>query len=136
MITFKELLGNHTVAEVPISHQHNLEELLVCVNKFRADYGKPMRVTSPYRSIQDHLRIYAAKGITDQSKIPMKSKHLFGLAVDFADPDGSLYAWAKAHEDKLAEYGIWAELDTKGWLHCQCVPYGSFTEGKSRFFKP
>lgn len=136
MITFKELLGNNSLADTSIEIQHNLEELLKAVNKLRTEWGKPMTITSGLRSIQDHLRIYAAKGITDQSKIPMKSKHLFGLAVDFADPDGSLYTFALANQDKLAEYGIWCELDTKGWLHCQCVPYGSFTEGKSRFFKP
>lgn len=136
MITFKELLGNNSITDTSIETQHNLEELLKAVNKLRAEWGKPMRVTSGYRSLQDHLRIYSQKGITDQSKIPMKSKHLFGLAVDFADPDGSLYAFALANQDKLAEWGIWCEEGTKGWLHCQCVPYGSYTEGKSRFFKP
>lgn len=136
MITFKELLGNNSIVDVDTNIQHNLEDLLKASNKLRAEWGKPMTVTSGLRSMVEHLRIYSQKGVTDKSKIPMKSKHLSGLAVDFADPDGSLYAWAKAHEDKLAEWGIWCELDTKGWLHCQCVPYGSYTEGKSRFFKP
>jgi len=141
MISFKELLSGHLISEVPILHQLNLEELLVCVNKLRTGWGKPLFVTSSYRSMQDHLRIYSQiasrKGIDfDASKVPMRSNHLFGNAVDFADPDGSLYAWAYANQDKLAEWGIWCEVGTKGWLHCQRVPYGSYQTGKSRFFNP
>ena len=136
MIAYIELLSGHNVADIPINQQHNLEELLIVVNKLRAEWSKPLTVTSGYRSLQDHLRIYAAKGISDRSKIPMQSKHLVGNAVDFADPDESLYAWAFANQAKLTEWGIWCELGTKGWLHCQRVPYGSWVEGKSRFFKP
>lgn len=136
MISYKELLSGHNVSDLPIAHQHNLEDLLKAVNKLRAAWGKPLTVTSGYRSQQDHLRIYAAKGITDPSKIPMQSKHLFGLSVDFADPDGSLYAWAYANTDKLEEWGIWCEEGTKGWLHCQIVPYGSYKKGGSRWFLP
>ena len=133
MISYKELLSGHNVSDLPIAHQHNLEDLLKAVNKLRAAWGKPLKVTSGYRSQQDHLRIYAAKGITDPSKIPMQSKHLFGLAVDFADPDGSLYDWAYATDSTadLAAWGIWCEEGTKGWIHCQCVPPRS----GSRFFK-
>lgn len=137
-ISFKEIMGSHTIAEISMEHQHNIEELLKCVNKLRKEYGKPLMVTSGYRSMQEHLVIYSKKGITDKSKIPMKSKHLYGFAVDFADPDGTLYAWAQEMDKngKLAEWGIWCESGTFGWLHCQCVPYGSYSEGKSRFFLP
>jgi hypothetical protein len=140
-ISYKELLSGHTLSEIPINHQHNLEQLLVCINKLRNAWGKPMIVTSGYRLMQDHLRIYSQiaskKGIDfDASKVPMGSNHLKGLAVDFADSDGSLYLWANNNQDKLKEWGIWCEKDTKGWLHCQCVPYGSYKEGKSRFFNP
>lgn len=45
--------------------------------------NKPVIVTSGYRSMAHHLRIYAEKGITDKSKIPMGSYHLTGKAVDF-----------------------------------------------------
>lgn len=135
-ISLKELFSGHVISDIPISHQHNLEILLIAVNKLRSEWGKPMTVSSGYRSEQDHIRIYTSKGITDRSKIPMSSKHLFGLAVDFADPDGSLYKWAFEHQDKLAEWGIWCEAGTNGWLHCQCVQYGSYKPGSSRFFNP
>lgn len=138
MITFKELLGSHNVAEVPIAHQHNLEELLICVNKLRAAYGKPMIVTSPYRSMQEHLRIYATKGITDPAKIPMKSNHLSGNAVDFADPNQELQVWCKNNEPLIRSFGLWME-DFKyspNWCHFQSKPYKSFKEGGSLWFQP
>ena len=136
MVTYNELLNGNSISDVDIKTQQNLEALLVCINKLRQAWGKPLTVTSGLRTIQQHLRIYAKKGITDRSLIPMKSKHLFGQAVDFADKDGSLYKWAFNNQDKLQEWGIWCEEGTQGWLHCQYVPYGSYTQGKSRFFKP
>ena len=45
--------------------------------------NKPIIITSGYRSMAHHLKIYAEKGITDKSKIPMGSYHLQGKAVDF-----------------------------------------------------
>jgi uncharacterized protein YcbK (DUF882 family) len=122
-ITYNELLHGHLLSDVPMAHQFNLEELLIAVNKLRDFWGKPMLVTSGYRSMQDQLRINPAA---------TASNHLIGCAVDFVDPDGALYAFAFANQDKLAEFGIWCEADTVGWLHCQCVPPRS---GK-RFFKP
>lgn len=135
-VTFKEILSGTMINDVPINHQHNLEDLLKRVQLLREAWGKPLIVTSGYRSEQQHLRIYSQKGITDKSKIPMKSKHLVGLAVDFADPDGLLYAWIKLNEHKLEKWGLWCEEGTQGWIHCQCVPYASYLPGKSRFFKP
>lgn len=136
MVSFKELLSGEMISDVPMAHQHNLEELLKAVNLLRAEWGSPLTVTSGYRTMQKHLQIYSRKGITDKALIPMKSKHLSGLAVDFADPTGNLYQWAKSNEHILEKCGIWCEEGTKGWLHCQCVPYGSYEQGKSRFFKP
>lgn len=141
MITFKELIGDISISDIPIDHQHNLEILLKYANKLRAAYGKPMIITSGYRTIQDHIRIYSQlasrKGIEfDRSKVPMKSRHLFGLACDILDKDGSLYKWAESNEKILEDCGLWCEKDTNGWLHIQCVPYGSYREGKSRFFIP
>lgn len=137
MISYKELLGKHNVAELPIAHQHNLEDLLKAVNKLRAEWGKPLIVTSGYRSEQDHLRIYsqiaAKKGVQfDASKVPMGSNHLIGCAADFSDPDGSLYKWAYFNTKKLEEWGIWCEMHTDGWVHCQIRP----PKSGFRFFKP
>lgn len=135
MITFNELLSGNPLSSIPINHQHNLEELLKKVNLLRKEWGKPLRVTSGYRSTQHHKDIYRSKGVPDD-KIPMGSRHLSGRAVDFADPDGSLYKWAWENQDKLTTWGLWAEQGTNGWLHIQSIPYGSYKEGGPRFFKP
>lgn len=134
MITFNELIKGNSIADIPIAHQHNLEELLKKINVIRAAYGKPMTVTSGYRSMQDHLRIYSTKGITDKSKIPMQSKHLYGQAVDISDADGKLKEWVKVNVAKLEEAGLYCEdfAYTKTWLHFQILPPKS---GK-RFFIP
>lgn len=135
MITYNELIKGNFINDIPVAHQQNLEELLKCVNKLRTAWGKPLIVTSGYRSLQKHLDIYASKGIKPP-KVPMGSRHLSGLACDFADPTGELYAWALLNEPLLEECGLWCESGTANWLHVQCVPYGSYKPGKSRFFKP
>ena len=132
MITMKEIVGRPR--NLPVEHKANIEKLLVAVNILREQYGKPLQVTSGYRSLEQHLAIYAAKGITDKKKIPMKSKHLEGLAVDFADPKGLLQNWILANEDLMEEIGLYFEdfAYTKNWVHVQIVPPKS---GK-RFFIP
>jgi hypothetical protein len=96
----------------------------------------PMIATSGVRSKAEHLRVYAEKGITDLTKIPMNSKHLIGAAIDIADPDGKHMEWCIAEEEFLYEVGIWIERGTKGWVHFQCEKYASWVEGKTIFFNP
>lgn len=112
----------------------NIDQLLIAINKIRSAYGKPMKVTSGWRSLTDHLRIYREKGITDMIKIPLKSKHLSGQAVDVSDPNKELQRWCKANEDILEDAGLWLEdfSATPNWVHFQCVPPKS---GK-RWFMP
>ncbi len=133
MITLKELLGKYTVADIPHSDQLHLEELLKRINMIRSAYGKPMTVTSCYRSQQDHLRIYRAKGVPD-NKIPMGSAHLSGCAVDISDPNKELQAWCLANVSELEKAELWCEdfSATSNWVHFQIYPPRS---GK-RFFLP
>lgn len=133
-ITFKELIKNNNVSDIPIIHQHNLEEVQRRVNYIEDAYGKHLSVTSGYRTIQDHLRIYSAKGITDKSKIPMKSLHLSGAAVDVYDSTSELKAWINANIKVLEDIGLWCEdfASTPTWVHFQISPPRS----GSRFFKP
>lgn len=134
MIKMEELLKGVELESLPAEHQANLLKLLEKLNKLRAAYGKPLNVSSGYRSESDHLRIYKEKGITDKSKIPMKSRHLYGLACDFADPKQELQKWIKDNVKLMEEIGLWIEdfSATKTWTHCQSVPPAS---GK-RFFMP
>lgn len=131
----KELMGRPM--QIPAEHQANLDDLLIKLNKLREAYGKPLQVTSGYRTLEHHLAIYAAKGITDRAKIPMQSRHLFGLAVDVVpieDPIEHLHDWILAHEPLMADIGLWFEdfKYTTTWVHTQSIPPAS---GK-RFFIP
>lgn len=135
MLSIKEFLKPGVAfSSLPADVQVNLLELCKRMNTVRAAYGKPMTVTSGLRTIAEHLAIYKAKGITDQAKIPMKSKHLSGEAVDIADAKGVLKAWCLANVAVLEAAGLWCEdfSATPTWLHFQCVPPKS---GK-RFFLP
>lgn len=134
MISLQELLKSTPFDTLPQDHRFNLTILLKKINVIRQAYGKPMTVTSGYRSMADHLRIYRQKGITDKSKIPMKSNHLSGRAVDIADSNGELKKWVLANVHLLEQTGLWCEdFDyTSGWTHFQTV---APTSGK-RFFKP
>jgi uncharacterized protein YcbK (DUF882 family) len=71
--------------KVPHDVMLNLMELAQALEKVRTKLGnRPMTITSGYRSMDDHLRIYREElGITDLKKIPMKSYHLKGMAADF-----------------------------------------------------
>lgn len=138
-ISLKELLGKYEFKDLPSDHQGNLMILLERINKIRTAYGKPMSVSSGYRSMEDHIAIYKKiagqkRIVFDESKVPKASKHLYGQAVDIADPDESLAKWVRENVKLLEEIGLWIEDQeyTKGWEHFQCLPPKS---GK-RFFIP
>jgi uncharacterized protein YcbK (DUF882 family) len=134
MITIKELLSNQAKFEdLDKDVQANLNELFLKVNIVRKEYGKPMIVTSGLRTKKHHLEIYARKGIYPP-KVPMKSNHLFGRAVDFADGDGKLKKWILANIKLMEEIGLYMEdfNATKTWVHFQINP----PKSGNRFFKP
>ena len=105
--------------------EKNLEKLLRGVNKFRAVYGKSMKVTSGYRPAAINATVKGAA---------KKSNHMVCLAVDFADSDGKLAEYCLNNLKLLEEFGIWIEdpAFTKGWVHMQVVPPRS----GNRVFKP
>lgn len=134
MISMTELLSGQCTFEACTDEQKkNLNILLEKVNKVRVAYGKPMTVTSGLRTMKHHLEIYAKKG-QFPPHVPMKSNHLFGRAVDFADGNGELKKWVMNNLPLMEEIGLWMEdfSATKTWLHVQINPPAS---GK-RFFKP
>lgn len=133
MLSLSELLSGHPESSIPAEHLANLNLLLAKVNIIRSKWNQPMTVTSGYRSLAEHLAIYAKKGITDQSKIPMKSKHLYGQAVDIYDPDLSLTKWLKENNSQvLVDAGLWCEEGNKNWVHFQILPPNS----GNRWFLP
>ena len=101
------------------------QDLLMRVNKVRLAYNQTMTVTSGVRTWADHLRIYAAKGITDLAKIPQHSHHLETIidsaAVDIADPGLKITTWLKANPNILEAAGLYCEEGNDSWVHFQNI---------------
>lgn len=131
-ITMKELLVKYTEAISNPEILDNLKQLHKKINKLRKRYGKPLIVTSGLRSLKHHIEIY--KKNHPGQEVPMKSKHLFGQAVDISDKKGKLKEWCKKNEDFLVEEGFYMEAfsHTSDWVHFQIVPPAS----GNRYFIP
>jgi uncharacterized protein YcbK (DUF882 family) len=138
MISMSEILKNVDFNSLPQDHKNNLHILLDRINQIRDLYGKPMIITSGYRSHDDQIRIYAQKGITDISKIPMGSCHLKAAACDVSDQNQEFQKWCLDHVSELENIGVWFEdfSKTKNWAHVQILPYASWKSGKSLWFMP
>lgn len=127
--TVQELLsaGSHKwkESEVDAVTLRNLDDLCRKLNKL--GYIPPMRATSCLRSLADQKRINPSA---------MGSSHLYGCAVDIADPDGKLKSWLQTDAGNLAliNCGLWAEdyKSTPTWVHLQTYVPKSF----NRVFKP
>lgn len=144
MIWLRELIGSTPWVSIEPDHQFNLQQLHYKLNLVRQLYSRPMIVTSGYRSMEDHLRIYneinykRKKSGESELKVPLKSMHLRGAAADIADPFRLLAKWIKQNEERLEEWGLWmedleaTENGENSWCHFQIYPPKS---GK-RFFFP
>jgi hypothetical protein len=101
----------------------NLEDLVRKVNAL--GYQPPMLASSCLRSLKDQQRINPSA---------MGSSHLYGAAVDVADPKGELAKWLLENSYKLETYGLWMENPekTKGWVHLQIYA----TKSMTRIFNP
>lgn len=129
--TVKELLnaGSHKwkESEVDTVTLRNLDDLVRKLNAL--GYQPPMRATSCLRSLADQKRINPSA---------MGSSHLYGCAVDIADPNGFLADWLECNPNKLVECGLWMEdpKSTHGkngnWTHLQSYAPRSM----NRIFKP
>lgn len=85
------------------------------VNRLLDEFGEDRHVNSGWRPKAVNAAVpNAAK----------TSKHTTCEACDISDDDGSLDAWCLAHQDKLAEIGLWLEspASTPRWAHVQIVP--------------
>lgn len=125
--TVEELLraGSHKwdKKDVDMVILRNLEDLCRKVNAL--GYGPAVLASSCLRSLADQKRI---------NPKAMGSSHLYGCAVDGADPDGKLAKWVKANKKKLEDCGLWVENPEKtpGWVHFQTLAPKSM----SRIFNP
>ena len=120
----------------------NAIDLIEKINSLDCPF--PRFVSSFIRSPARQIEIYKQKarnkkvpfenGVFDISKVPLKSQHLFGRAIDIKDTDGKLKKWLLNNVDKMERAGLYAEdfKFTKTWVHLQSTPVKS---GK-RFFIP
>lgn len=125
--TVKELLnaGTHKwkESEVDTVTLRNLEDLCRKINAL--GYQPPMRASSCLRSLKDQQRINPSA---------MGSSHLYGSAVDIADPKGELKKWLETRYGELVNCGLYMEdpKSTPTWVHLQIYAPKSM----NRIFKP
>lgn len=130
--------------KVPHDHLENMEHLLAALNPIEEVWiekgNNPWVVTSGYRTMVEHVRIYTEKNAKRKKEkmkpvpIPMRSQHLKGNAVDIDDPKQDLKFFIAENLELFEEAGIYFEVfsHSNGYVHMQRVPP---TSGK-RFFIP
>lgn len=130
MILIKELCSIYDY--IPEDHKLNLSHLHYCLNSIRAHYGKPITITSGYRTAKEHEAIYARKNEERLYKnlspipVPMMSWHLCGAAADLADPTGELLSFIQENMALINRLDLYFEDPSVtrpgtpgGWIHCQ-----------------
>lgn len=102
----------------------NALELIDRVNILLSEFGQERKVNSGWRPPEVNGKTPGAAPL---------SKHMKGLAIDLADPEGDLDEWCMDNLDSLERIGLWMEhpAATKGWCHLQSLPPRS---GKRVFY--
>lgn len=129
--------------QIPLEHQENLRKLCEELLPLREACNFPWIVTNGYRTLEHHEEIYHVKNELRMKAglmpvhIPMGSAHLFGNAVDIADPNKKLQHWLLDHLDMLEDQGIYCEsFDAcqfpSPWVHFQRIA----PKSGRRFFEP
>ena len=93
----------------------NALELIARANLLLKEFGQERKINSGWRPPEVNGKTPGAA--------PM-SKHMAGLAIDLADPEGDLDEWCMDNLEALERIGLWMEHPacTKGWAHFQSVP--------------
>lgn len=130
MISIEELYLSKDLGRIDHDTMLNLGQLHYRLNFIRKLWAQPMMITSGFRTPEEQMVIYQAKGLPPK----MGSAHLDGAAADISDPDGKLKRWILDHLDVVEALNLYFEdFDyTKGWIHAQLWSPAS---GK-RFFIP
>jgi hypothetical protein len=118
------------------NQKSNLYILAEKLSKLENIFGSLFKITSGLRSMEDQFRIYAERGITDPTKIPVHSQHLLGNAADIYDPHKTLQEFLLSEKGLivLEDLGLYCEdfSCTPNWTHLQNAAPAS----KKRFFLP
>lgn len=129
MISMKEIC-KHSFDGLDPDVECNLIRLHFVLNSIRAHYGKPLTITSGYRTLEEHLKIYEER----KKPAPMGSLHLVGAAADIDDPQCQLKSWILDHVSLMGNLEVYLEAfdDTPTWVHVQIYP----PKSEKRFFEP
>jgi hypothetical protein len=139
-------LGNLPEDKLTDEVKQNLVKTFRWMDTVREILGIPIKVHLAFRSMAYHLDLY--RRLNEQRKkqgkpdlrVPMKSAHLMGNAVDFSSDMGKGSVGANCDEIKsimkprLEELKLRLEDNGKGanWIHLDSNPPGP----SGRFFKP
>lgn len=134
------LMGRVKLTELSAEIIGNVNTIVPRVNDILEKFCEERKVSSGFRTMKDHKRIYEEKNAKRKAQglpelpVPMSSRHLIGAAVDIEDADGKLKAWVAKNIEILKDIGLWCEHfdSTPTWVHFQCLPPSS---GK-RIFLP
>ena len=106
-------------APMPLSVRVNIERLANNLQALRDEIGKPITITSGYRSVE-HTRALMKRGV----KTSLNSQHVLGTAADFKVAGLSpkhvatvievLIAEGKMEEGGLKAYRSWVHYDCAG----------------------
>jgi hypothetical protein len=113
------LMGRAKLEDLTPEQVGNINTLIPKINELLERYGKPVKMTSGYRSPADQQRI--------NPKAP-GSMHTRGAAIDLWTDDKSFTYWVLMHLDYLIELGLYIEDPSHtskglgGWIHCQIIP--------------
>lgn len=122
MITIDAILGATKYDTLPAEHKANVKALFAALHDFETAHGKPLHVSSGYRTVEHNKAIGGAP----------HSNHLTGKACDFSDPDGAIKKWCLANLPILVKLGLYMEHPDSSptWCHLQTKPT------KNRVFRP
>jgi len=109
MIKLSEYIDLKEIDKLDGSQQLNMFELLYKINLVRISYGRPMTVSSGYRSPGHNILIGGAKN----------SWHVKCGAIDIADPKKELQKWIINNVKLIKDLGLQVEdfKFTPNWVH-------------------
>lgn len=150
MVSIWELVDKMTWGTIPEDHRMHLAQLHHRLNVVRFASQMPMVINNDhnkargYRTHEQHYLIYEKINKQRQEKglnpvrVPTESKHLFGLAADSYDPDGTHKILISLDPGFHGSVGFWFEhFDaTPQWVHWQIVPHARFITTKEIYFMP
>jgi hypothetical protein len=99
--------------DLTVEVTENVTKLLIAVDKFLANYTKPVIISSGWRPKSYNTQIGGATF----------SNHITGLAIDLKDTDNRLFEYVLQNLELAKELGLYFEHKnwTPTWVHIQLI---------------